>query len=164
MNEINLHPGTPFDRRRIPSVKWFHLAMLSFLSCAIRGGQNVPYTYMSWVYMVIGVGCEVSWSWKRYFKRVQYNNEWNKSPPRDTVRSQANPFSQMVMIMTQEWRFSHVYHCITAGYGTWAFLCNQVPFHSRSLQSGSDDTAWLSYENFIENVYDSADSIFLPRW
>jgi hypothetical protein len=26
-----------------------------------------------------------------------------------------------------------------------------------------NDNAWLSYENFIENVYESADSIFLPR-
>jgi hypothetical protein len=26
-----------------------------------------------------------------------------------------------------------------------------------------NDNAWLSYENFIENVYECADSIFLPR-
>ncbi|KAJ6188492.1 hypothetical protein N7519_003400 [Penicillium mononematosum] len=46
---------------------------------------------------------------------------------------------------------------------SWPNVWDAMDLSDPSLQSGSDDTAWLSYENFIENVYDSADSIFLPR-
>ncbi|CAG8909658.1 unnamed protein product [Penicillium egyptiacum] len=45
----------------------------------------------------------------------------------------------------------------------WPNVWDAMDLSEPSLQSGSDDTAWLSYENFIENVYDSVDSIFLPR-
>ncbi|KAJ5452943.1 Transcription factor [Penicillium cf. griseofulvum] len=45
----------------------------------------------------------------------------------------------------------------------WPNVWDAMDFSNPTLQSNSDDTAWLSYENFIENVYDSADSIFLPR-
>ncbi|CAG8877567.1 unnamed protein product [Penicillium nalgiovense] len=46
---------------------------------------------------------------------------------------------------------------------SWPNVWDAMDLSDPSLQSDSDDTAWLSYENFIENVYDSADSIFLPR-
>lgn len=45
----------------------------------------------------------------------------------------------------------------------WPNVWDAMDLSDPTLQSGSDDTAWLSYENFIENIYDSADSIFLPR-
>ncbi|CAI7619503.1 unnamed protein product [Penicillium discolor] len=45
----------------------------------------------------------------------------------------------------------------------WPNVWDAMDLSDPTLQSGSDDTAWLSYENFIENVYDSVDSIFLPR-
>jgi hypothetical protein len=44
----------------------------------------------------------------------------------------------------------------------WPNVWDAMDFSNPTLQS-NDDTAWLSYENFIENVYDSADSLFLPR-
>ncbi|KAI2717866.1 transcriptional regulator family: Fungal Specific TF [Penicillium roqueforti] len=45
----------------------------------------------------------------------------------------------------------------------WPNVWDAMDFSDPTLQSSSDDTAWLSYENFIDNVYDSVDSIFLPR-
>ncbi|KGO69247.1 Transcription factor, fungi [Penicillium italicum] len=45
----------------------------------------------------------------------------------------------------------------------WPNVWDSMDFSDQTLQSGSDDTAWLSYENFIENLHDSVDSIFLPR-
>ncbi|CAG8932187.1 unnamed protein product [Penicillium salamii] len=45
----------------------------------------------------------------------------------------------------------------------WPNVWDAMDLSDPTLQGGSDDTAWLSYENFIENVYDSVDSIFLPR-
>ncbi|KAJ5835730.1 Transcription factor [Penicillium robsamsonii] len=45
----------------------------------------------------------------------------------------------------------------------WPNVWDAMDLSNPALQSNSDDTAWLSYENFIENVYDSVDSIFLPR-
>ncbi|KAJ5129586.1 Transcription factor [Penicillium bovifimosum] len=45
----------------------------------------------------------------------------------------------------------------------WANVWDAMDLNEATLQSGSDDTAWLNYENFLENVYDSVDSIFLPR-
>ncbi|KGO41144.1 Transcription factor, fungi [Penicillium expansum] len=45
----------------------------------------------------------------------------------------------------------------------WPNVWDAMDLRDPTLQSGSDDNAWLSYENFIENVYDSVDSIFLPR-
>jgi hypothetical protein len=45
----------------------------------------------------------------------------------------------------------------------WPNMWDAMDLSEATLQSGSDDTAWLNYENFLENVYDSVDSIFLPR-
>lgn len=45
----------------------------------------------------------------------------------------------------------------------WPNVWDAMDLSDPTLQGSSDDTAWLSYENFIENVYDSVDSIFLPR-
>ncbi|EKV16344.1 hypothetical protein PDIG_08740 [Penicillium digitatum PHI26] len=45
----------------------------------------------------------------------------------------------------------------------WPNVWDAMDLSDPTLQSGSDDTAWLSYENFIENFHDSVDSIFLPR-
>ncbi|KAJ5959535.1 uncharacterized protein N7479_006685 [Penicillium vulpinum] len=45
----------------------------------------------------------------------------------------------------------------------WPNVWDAMDLSDPTLQNSSDDTAWLSYENFIENVYDSVDSIFLPR-
>ncbi|KAJ5383764.1 hypothetical protein N7517_001675 [Penicillium concentricum] len=45
----------------------------------------------------------------------------------------------------------------------WPNVWDAMDLSDPTLRSSPDDTAWLSYENFIENVYDSVDSIFLPR-
>ena len=61
-------------------------------------------------------------------------------------------------------RDSHVPEVPTSISPTrWPSVWDAMDLSDPTLQSGSDDTAWLSYENFIENVYDSVDSIFLPR-
>jgi hypothetical protein len=45
----------------------------------------------------------------------------------------------------------------------WPNVWDAMDLSDTTLQGSSEDNAWLSYENFIENVYDSVDSIFLPR-
>ncbi|CAI7644401.1 unnamed protein product [Penicillium glandicola] len=45
----------------------------------------------------------------------------------------------------------------------WPNVWDAMDLSNPTMQSSSDDTAWLSYENFIENIYDNVDSIFLPR-
>ncbi|OQD83589.1 hypothetical protein PENANT_c016G10563 [Penicillium antarcticum] len=51
---------------------------------------------------------------------------------------------------------------ITFGNMPWANVWEAMDFNDTTFVPPNDN-AWLSYENFIENVYESADSIFLPR-
>ncbi|KAJ5550109.1 Transcription factor [Penicillium sp. DV-2018c] len=45
----------------------------------------------------------------------------------------------------------------------WPNVWDAMDLSEATLESTSDDTAWLNYENLIENVYDGVDPIFLPR-
>lgn len=45
----------------------------------------------------------------------------------------------------------------------WPNVWDAMDLSEPSRQGSSDDTAWLSYEHFLENVYDNVDSIFVPR-
>ncbi|KAJ5669680.1 hypothetical protein N7462_010750 [Penicillium macrosclerotiorum] len=45
----------------------------------------------------------------------------------------------------------------------WPNVWSEMDFDTPGIQAATDDNAWLNYESFIGDVYDSVECVFLPR-
>jgi hypothetical protein len=45
----------------------------------------------------------------------------------------------------------------------WPNVWDSMDFSANNLPGSVDNVAWMNYENFIGDVYDSVDSMFLSR-